>query len=108
MTLLKIAKSICGDPQILTTPFEKCDAAQTLMECIYSPSVWQNDFRQRISDILEKEINQLSLNEVLAYLTFIICTERTQNGCYDGNIRNGVIVILLNRYLELTEQEAQS
>ena len=39
------------------------------------------------------------------YLTMIICTDRTQEGCIDAHIQNGKLEALLRRWLDLYEKE---
>ena len=44
------------------------------------------------------------MEDVFAYLTFIVVQDRTCDGFIDKHIANGTVSSLLNRYLELEEE----
>ena len=67
--------------------------------------IWDADFRDKISRIREKPIRALSADEINTYLTFIFCTDRTQEGCVEAHIANGVLPALMKRTLELEESK---
>ena len=70
-----------------------------------TPRIWDADFRDRIGHIREKPIRALSADEINTYLTFIFCTDRTQEGCVEAHIANGVLPALMRRIVELEESK---
>ena len=50
-------------------------------------------------------IRALSADEINTYLTFIFCTDRTQEGCVEAHIANGVLPALMRRIVELEESK---
>lgn len=105
MALIDIARKVSHNSKLLTVPFEYCDTANELMNALYDSSLWKGDFREDIERIRKQKIARLTMDEVLTYFTFIVCTERTQNGCFDHHIQNGTVVRLLKQYVALYEQE---
>ena len=76
-----------------------------LQQHVFQGGVWDADFRDKISRIREKPIRALSADEINTYLTFIFCTDRTQEGCVEAHIANGVLPSLMKRTLELEESK---
>lgn len=76
-----------------------------LQRHVYHGGVWDADFRARIDHIREKPIRTLSVDEIHTYLTFIFCTDRTQEGCVEAHIVNGVLSALMRRIVELEESK---
>ena len=74
-----------------------------LMKYVYQSGIWDKQYRSGIRGILQKEIAQLTPEEINTYLTFIFGTERIQQGCVEAHIQNGVLLNLMKRYLELEE-----
>ena len=74
-----------------------------LQHHVFRGGIWDADFRDRISRIREKPVHALSADEINTYLTFIFCTDRTQEGCVEAHIANGVLPALMKRTLELEE-----
>ena len=80
------------------------DAHYAALQChVYRSGIGDADFRDRIGQIREKPIRVLSADEINTYLTFIFCTDRTQEGCVEAHIANGVLPSLMKRTLELEE-----
>ena len=76
-----------------------------LQRHVFRGGVWDADFRDRIGHIREKPIRTLSDDEINTYLTFIFCTDRTQEGCVEAHIANGVLPALMRRIVELEESK---
>ena len=76
-----------------------------LQRHVFRGGVWDAGFRDRIGQIREKPIRALSADEINTYLTFIFCTDRTQEGCVEAHIANGVLPALMKRTLELEESK---
>lgn len=74
-----------------------------LQHHIFRGGIWDADFRDKIVRIREKPVRALSADEINTYLTFIFCTDRTQEGCVEAHIANGVLPALMKRTLELEE-----
>ena len=74
-----------------------------LQHHVFRGGIWDADFRDKIGRICEKSICALSADEINTYLTFIFCTDRTQEGCVEAHIANGVLPALMKRTLELEE-----
>ena len=74
-----------------------------LQHHVFRGGIWDADFRDKISRIRKKPIRALSADEINTYLTFIFCTDRTQEGCVEAHIANGVLPALMKRTLELEE-----
>ena len=74
-----------------------------LQHHVFRGGIWDADFRDKISCIREKPVHALSADEINTYLTFIFCTDRTQEGCVEAHIANGVLQALMKRTLELEE-----
>ena len=74
-----------------------------LQHHVFRGGIWDADFRDKISRIREKPVHALSADEINTYLTFIFCTDRTQEGCVEAHIANGVLPALMKRTLELEE-----
>lgn len=74
-----------------------------LQHHVFRGGIWDADFRDKISLIREKPVRTLSTDEINTYLTFIFCTDRTQEGCVEAHIANGVLPALMKRTLELEE-----
>ena len=74
-----------------------------LQHHVFRGGIWDADFRDKISRIREKPVHALSADEISTYLTFIFCTDRTQEGCVEAHIANGVLPALMKRTLELEE-----
>ena len=82
------------------------DAHYAALQChVFRGGIWDADFRDKISRIREKPIRALSADEINTYLTFIFCTDRTQEGCVEAHIANGVLPSLMKRTLELEESK---
>ena len=90
-----------------TAPWSQDESAKLLVAYVYNGGVWDADFRNSIQAIRKKAIVDLELPEVFTYLTFIVCMDRTQEGCIDAHIANGTVHALLRRYLMLTEEAAR-
>ena len=76
-----------------------------LQHHVFRGGIWDADFRDKIGRIREKPIRALSADEINTYLTFIFCTDRTQEGCVEAHIANGVLPALMKRTLELEESK---
>lgn len=76
-----------------------------LFNYVYREDVWDGDFREKIAEVREKDVSTLSYDEIRTYLTFIFCMERTNDGCVEGHIRNGILPALMKRYLELEGEQ---
>ena len=76
-----------------------------LQRHVYHGGVWDADFRDRIGHIREKPIRTLSADEINTYLTFIFCSDRTQEGFVEAHIVNGVLPALMRRIVELEESK---
>lgn len=74
-----------------------------LQRLVFRGGIWDADFRDKISRIREKPVHTLSADEINTYLTFIFCTDRTQEGCVEAHIANGVLPALMRRIVELEE-----
>ena len=74
-----------------------------LQHHVFRGGIWDADFRDKIGRIREKPIRALSADEINTYLTSIFCTDRTQEGCVEAHIANGVLPALMKRTLELEE-----
>lgn len=74
-----------------------------LQRHVFRGGIWDADFRDKISRIREKPFHALSADEINTYLTFIFCTDRTQEGCVEAHIANGVLPALMRRIVELEE-----
>ena len=74
-----------------------------LQRHVFRGGIWDADFRDKISRIREKPVHALSADEINTYLTFIFCTDRTQEGCVEAHIANGVLPALMRRIVELEE-----
>ena len=74
---------------------------------VYNGGIWDGSFRTNYPAIQDKPIAELKLQEVYTHLTYIICTERCNEGFIEHNMRNGVLEALLQRYLELSKEDAQ-
>ena len=82
------------------------DAHYAALQChVFRGGIWDADFRDKISRIREKPIRALSADEINTYLTFIFCTDRTQEGCVEAHIANGVLSALMRRIVELEESK---
>ena len=82
------------------------DAHYAALQChVFRGGIWDADFRDKISRIREKPIRALSADEIHTYLTFIFCTDRTQEGCVEAHIANGVLPALMRRIVELEESK---
>ena len=82
------------------------DAHYAALQCqVFRGGIWDADFRDKISRIREKPIRALSADEINTYLTFIFCTDRTQEGCVEAHIANGVLPALMRRIVELEESK---
>ena len=82
------------------------DAHYAALQChVFRGGIWDADFRDKISRIREKPIRALSADEIHTYLTFIFCTYRTQEGCVEAHIANGVLPALMRRIVELEERK---
>ena len=82
------------------------DAQYAALQChVFRGGIWDADFRDKISRIREKPIRALSADEINTYLTFIFCTDRTQEGCVEAHIANGVLPALMRRIVELEESK---
>ena len=76
-----------------------------LQRHVFRGGIWDADFRDKISRIREKPVHALSADEINTYLTFIFCTDRTQEGCVEAHIANDVLHALMKRTLELEESK---
>lgn len=74
---------------------------------VYNGGIWDGAFRTNYPVVKDKPIIALTLQEVYTHLTYIICTERCNEGFIEHNMRNGVLEALLQRYLELTKEDAE-
>ena len=74
-----------------------------LQHHVFRGGIWDADFRDKISRIREKPVHALSADEIKTYLTFIFCTDRTQEGCVEAHIANGILPALMKRTFELEE-----
>ena len=82
------------------------DAHYAALQChVFRGGIWDADFRDKISRIREKPIRALSADEINTYLTFIFCTDRTQEGCVEAHSANGVLPALMRRIVELEESK---
>ena len=82
------------------------DAHYAALQChVFRGGIWDADFRDKISRIRKKPIRALSADEINTYLTFIFCTDRTQEGCVEAHIENGVLPALMRRIVELEESK---
>lgn len=79
-------------------------SAAALVRYVYDSGIWDKDARAKYPTIKAKQPDDWSMEDVLAYLTFIVLKERTCDGCIDQHIANGTITALLNRYLALEEE----
>ena len=85
-------------------PWTKDESACRLVHFIYHGGIWDEDFRSRVPDLKRKRVQRLNEAEILSYLTMIVCTDRTQEGCIDAHIQNGKLEMLLRRWLELNRR----
>lgn len=100
-------KNICRDyiesHDNRVTPWTRNEQASRLVRYIYEGTLWDSRYREKIRSILDKDIDDLTVPEIGTYLTFIVATDRTNDGCIDAHIENGTVLKLLTRYLELME-----
>ena len=78
---------------------------EDLVAAVYHCGVWDKDYRTRFPELKKKPVSKMDEAEIYAYLTMIICTERTQDGCIDAHILNGKLLALVKRWLELEVSE---
>ena len=79
-------------------PDQECEA---LHRFVYHGGIWDAHARKKYPVIRLKKPSEWTLDDIYAYLTFIVLTERTQEGCFEAHIKDGTINRLLERYLEL-------
>lgn len=92
-----------------TAPWTDDESARQLVSCIYHSGLWDKGFRDRFPDLRRKKISEMSGADIRAYLTMIVCTDRTQEGCIDRHIQSGKIDALLHRWLDIQrEMEGQN
>ena len=98
----EIAKRFLSEKH--TAPWIEDPSAEALVDYVYNGGVWDKDAREKYPVIQAKQPNAWSVEDVFAYLTFIVLRERTCDGCIDNHIANGTVSSLLKRYLELEEE----
>lgn len=87
-----------------TAPWTEDPSAEALVDYVYNGGIWDKDARAKYPAVQVKQPNAWSMEDVFAYLTFIVLRERTCDGCIDKHIDNGTVSALLNRYLVLEEE----
>ena len=87
-----------------TAPWIEDPSAEALVDYVYNGGVWDKDARAKYPAIQAKQSTEWHMEDVLAYLTFIVVQDRTCDGFIDKHIANGTVSALLNRYLELEEE----
>lgn len=83
------------------------DSIEELHRFVYDGGIWDGEFRRHYPVIKDKPIMELTLQELFTVLTYIICTERCNEGFIEHNLRNGTMEALLMRYLELTKEDVK-
>ena len=92
-----------------TEPWTDDESASQLVSCIYHSGLWDKGFRDRFPALAKKKISTIDEDDIRAYLTMVVCTDRTQEGCIDSHIRSGKLSALLRRWLEIqSETEGQN
>ena len=86
-------------------PWVRDESARALVNYVYEGGVWDAHAREKYPLIRKKPSREWSLDDVFAYLTFIVVVDRTNEGCIDSHIADGTVAGLLRRYLELVEVE---
>lgn len=89
-------------------PWVRDESARALVNFVYEGGVWDAHAREKYPLIRKKPSREWSLDDVFAYLTFIVVVDRTNEGCIDSHIADGTVAGLLRRYLELVEVEGGS
>ena len=98
----KIAKRFLTENH--TAPWREDPSAEALVDYVYNGGIWDKNARAKYPAVQVKQPNAWSMEDVFAYLTFIVLRERTCDGCIDKHIDNGTVSALLNRYLVLEEE----
>ena len=80
---------------------------EELHRFVYDGGLWDGDFRKHYPQIKTKPIMELTLQEVYTVLTYIVCTERCNEGFIEHNMQNGTLEALLTRYLELVKEDTE-
>jgi len=76
------------------------DYVDKVFDAIIGDKIVQN-YMEIYEQIKDKEIKDLTLDEIVAYCTFIRRGERFCEGHIAGFLDNGILVKLYERYLEL-------
>lgn len=103
--LAEAARLVVNEKTLIPVSMVEDNSIFTLMKAVYAPEVWDASFRDTIESLLKKAIEEMTAEEVHTYLTYIMCMDRTNEGCLDFHIENGVIAQLCNRYLELEKEK---
>ena len=85
-------------------PWTKDEAACRLVHFVYHGGIWDEDFRGKFPALKRKSFQHMNEADILSFLTMIVCTDRTQEGCVDEHIRNGKLEKLLRRWLDLNKR----
>ena len=78
---------------------------EELHRFVYDGGIWDGNFRKNYPLIKTKPVMELTLQEVYTFLTYIVCTERCNEGFIEHNMQNGTLEALLTRYLVLAKEE---
>ena len=100
--MTEIARRFLNRSQRAAAYWEAIPEAVALFQIIHSESIWAADYNSRIQAVRSKKIEDLSLDEIRAYLTAAAAKERSW-GAYSRCVADGTIDRLLTRYLELTD-----
>ena len=64
-------------------PWVRDESARALVNFVYEGGVWDAHAREKYPLIRKKPSREWSLDDVFAYLTFIVVVDRTNEGCID-------------------------
>lgn len=78
------------------------DRIRVLVKAIHEEGIFDRDYLKHYEMMKNKEVRSLSHKEVCTFLTYIARAERFCSGHIAMQIRDGVLELLLKRYLELT------
>lgn len=99
----EIAKAYLAQCPDNITPWTQNETTRSLVRFVYEGGIWDGDFRDKMPEIIKKNILSLTLDDIYTYLTAIVCGERTDEGLLDARIADGTLEKLLRRFLEVTE-----
>ena len=80
---------------------------RAFIDYVYNSGIWDGSFREKLKKLESMNVSEMTMPDLNSYFTAIVCIERSFGGYVEQNAYDGTLEALLQRYLELTKEDAQ-